>query len=171
MADGARREASGVPDRRDPLTELLTHPDFREGEVWERVRCAEGETVVREGEPGDSVFVVLTGQVRVLTRVSVDEGHAIRPGVAELGPGEVFGEMALFHPGPRSASVVAVTDAELARIPAGALERFLDARPELGYRLLKHVLATLVARLRRSNTRIAALFAWGLKAHGLDRHL
>ncbi len=157
-----------MPDRRDPLTELLRHPDFREGEVWERVRCAEGESVVREGEHHvDAV----AGQVRVLTRVSVDEAHAIRPGVAELGPGEVFGEMALFHPGPRSATVVAVTDAELARIPAAALERFLDAHPELGYRLLKHVLATLVGRLRRSNVRIAALFAWGLKAHGLDRHL
>ena len=67
-----------------------------------------GSTIVKQGEPGDSFYIVRSGSVQVM--LEREGTPAIT--VAELGPREGFGEMALLTDQPRSASVVAVTDVE-----------------------------------------------------------
>ena len=82
-----------------------------------------------------------------------------------------IGELSLFEAGPRLASVVAVQPCELLHFDAVALAGYLDAHPAFGYRLLKELFRILGDRLRQTDRRLGSLFAWGLKAHDIARHL
>jgi CRP/FNR family cyclic AMP-dependent transcriptional regulator len=150
---------------------LLNHPDFREGAVWRRSHYPPNTTVFSEGDTGRDVFIILKGAVRVLGNVDLDDARQIRPGFGDLGEGEVFGELALFDSQPRSAAVVTVTACDLAVVDADELMHFLDSHPEVGYPLFKDLILILVKRLRAANKKIFALFAWGLKARGIDKYL
>jgi CRP-like cAMP-binding protein len=95
----------------------------------------------------------------------------MRPGIWEVKAGDIVGELAAFDDRPRAASVVGVADGEAIAIDGVALRRFLDEHPELGYGVLREILTSLVERLRASNQRLETVFAWGLRARGIDRHL
>jgi serine/threonine-protein kinase len=107
---------------------------LRGGGALPRVWIAEGEAVVREGEAGDCAYILLEGRCRVV-RAGGGETRVRR----ELEPGDVFGETALLAPGPRTATVVAMTDAVLLRVTEEVLLREVSA--------LKPWLATLVRSL------------------------
>ena len=113
------------------------------------VRLGRGQTLFNEGDEGDRLYVILSGKVK-LTRTAVD-GRENLLGV--LGPSEMFGELSLFDPRPRTASAVAVTDAVLAGLGHDDLRPFLSSRPQVGLQLLK----SLAARLRRTNDVMADL--------------
>ena len=82
------------------------------------------EVIVRQGEPGDEFFIIEQGRVQVELD---DVAEADEPvPVAELGPGDYFGELALLTDEPRNASVVALTDCALLSMSRDAFERFLD---------------------------------------------
>ena len=83
---------------------------------------AAGESIVREGDAGSSLFVVARGETVVTLAPSAHE-------VARLGPGDFFGEMSLLTGEPRTASVTAVTDVEVLEITADAFRRFVLANP------------------------------------------
>lgn len=150
---------------------LLDHPDFQEGSHWCRRRVAAGQAVFREGEAGADLFLVLQGGVRVVGEVELEGHHRIQPGFCDLQAGALFGELALFDQGARSATVVAVEDTELAVIDGECLLRFFDSNPEIGYKLLKKLITVMVGRLRSTNKKLVSLFAWGLKAHQIEQHL
>ena len=152
------------------LKALLEHPDFREGNHWRPVRVAAGQAIFREGDDGMDLYLILTGCVRVMGDVELEARH-IQPGFCDLRAGALFGELALFDQGARSATVVAVEDTELAVIDGGELLRFFDANPDIGYNLLKKMLTMTVGRLRATNKKLVSLFAWGLKAHRIEQHL
>jgi len=86
-----------------------------------------GEAIVREGAIGRSLYQVITGRVEVLKEVQ--PGHTIH--VAELGPGEVFGEMTLFQGLPRSATVRALEDSRLLRVDRAGVRELLERDPDL----------------------------------------
>jgi CRP-like cAMP-binding protein len=82
-----------------------------------------GETIVRQGEEGQSMFVILSGSVSVVLGPSRDE-------VARIQPGGYFGEMSLLTGEPRSATVVAVGDAVVVEIDADLFRRMAALHPE-----------------------------------------
>jgi predicted acylesterase/phospholipase RssA len=85
------------------------------------------EWLFREGEPGDRLYVVRAGRLRVVA------DHEERSRVLRLlGPGAVLGELAVLTGAPRSASVQAVRDAELLEIDGGRFQDLLQQSPELG---------------------------------------
>ena len=153
------------------LKGIIEDPSFPAGTAWRRRAFQVNDTIVREREEGRSIFFVEAGRLRVSGRVQLEDSRRIQPGICDLGPGDLFGELCLFGPHIRSASVTAISEAELIEIDGGALSLYLDTRPELGYLFLKELFATLTGRLGRANERIENLFAWGLKAHGIDRYL
>jgi CRP-like cAMP-binding protein len=153
------------------LRKLLQHPDFQEGRNWRRSRCAANDFVFREGDPADTLYLIEAGTVRIIADLELEEGRHIHPGVCDLEPGEVFGELALFDRQARSASVMAISECELIGIDGEQLLAFLDAHPETGYAVLRELLTALVDRLRNTNRKLFSILAWGLKAHGLEQHL
>jgi len=87
---------------------------------------APGETVIRAGDPGSSMFVVHNGRVQV----QVNENGRART-VATLNEGDFFGEMALFTGEPRTANVVAIEETEVLEIGHAAMKQVFDTNPDL----------------------------------------
>ena len=129
------------------------------------------DTIVSEGMDDRRLYLIEKGRARVSGRVALADGRHIQPGLCDLGPGEIFGELSLFDAGSRSASVIALGDVEVLEFDALALEGYLDQHPTQGYVVLKDLLKILTSRLRQTDRRWEQLFAWGLKEHGIDQHL
>lgn len=154
-----------------PLHKLLEHPDFEEGSHWKICKVKPNQVIFREGENGRSIYLILTGSVRLMGSLNLDDERRVQPGFSDLGIGEVFGELPLFDNQPRSASVIAVSECDLVEINSDSLISFLDQHPDVGYEVLKELYHMLVRRLRKANGKIFSLFAWGLKNCGITEHL
>lgn len=124
-------------------------------------RVRQWEEIVREGNPGDAMYLLLDGEVRV--RVMIGGKETI---MATLGPGEFFGEVALFDHGPRSADVLANSDCVLLRIPAASFQRLVEGNPTLAAPFLFAVSRTLISRFRANNKRYRDSVAFARTAQG-----
>jgi CRP/FNR family transcriptional regulator len=113
------------------------------------VRLAKGQTLFSENDAGDRLYVVLEGKIK-LSRTAADGRENL---LSVLGPGEMFGELSLFDPRPRTASAIALTEARLAGLGHDDLRPWLTGRPEVAL----HLLRALAQRLRRTNDVIADL--------------
>lgn len=99
-----------------------------------------GETVVRQGDPGDALYVVAEGTFSIVKSGGAKGESVLR----SLSAGEVFGELALLDGSPRAATVRASTDGAVLRIPRAEFEALLDQSPELA----RGVIRTLIGHLR-----------------------
>ncbi len=106
----------------------------------------DGETVIREGDKGDELFIVLDGKVRVSARR--------RRSSRTSGQGEHFGEMALIRSVPRSATVTAVGGAELIAIRRADFFEILRKEHELAVKMLWQFLGVLADRLDQTNSQL-----------------
>jgi len=110
----------------------------------DEVRVAAGTTIIRQGEPGDSLYVVQTGAVEVLHRDPAGDVERI----AILGPRECFGEIAIFTGALRSASVVALVDTSLLRMSKEACEQLVAQCPPFSLHVCRLLGQRLVERGR-----------------------
>jgi CRP/FNR family transcriptional regulator, cyclic AMP receptor protein len=101
-----------------------------------------GDTIISEGDEGDTAFFIVSGSVEV----SIGEGARART-LGALGEGEVFGEMCLIEPGPRSATITATTDVECLATSYADFIAAIEDNPERAVGFMK----TLVRRLRQMN--------------------
>lgn len=113
------------------------------------VRLSKGGVLFREGDPGDRLYVVAKGKVKLGT-ASTDGRDAL---LAVVGPGEMIGELSLFDPGPRTATATALTDVVAREVGHDALRPWLSGRPEVAEALL----TALARRLRRTNEAMSDL--------------
>jgi CRP/FNR family transcriptional regulator len=136
--------------RRAPLFATLDDDAFRllTDELTE-VDLSRGASVFREGDQGDQLYFIVSGKVK-LGRTSPDGRESL---LAILGPGELFGEMALFDPSPRTATATAVSETRLAGLKNESLNALLRTRPEVSAQLLQ----ALARRLRRTNDSLSDL--------------
>jgi len=127
-----------------PLFEGLSEEDARalRGGVL-LVNLDRGERLFTEGDKGDKLYIILSGKIK-LTKAAPDGRENLQ---SVHGSGEMFGELSLFDPVPRTASATAVTDAELAGLAHDDLRTWLSTRPEVAM----HLLQALAQRLRRIN--------------------
>jgi CRP/FNR family cyclic AMP-dependent transcriptional regulator len=130
--------------RRAPLFEALDEEETRALRTGvTEVELARGERLFDEGDVGDRLYVVLDGKIK-LTRTSADGRENL---ISLVGPGEMFGELSLFDPRPRTMSASAVTDVRLAALAHEDLRSWLSGHPDVAL----HLLAALARRLRRTN--------------------
>lgn len=99
-----------------------------------------GEMLMRQGDLTDTLFIVVSGRLRVTT--TTRDGQEVL--LAELGAGETVGEMALLSGDPRSATVCAIRDSQLAKLSKASADRLLEQHPQAMLRLLTR---RLVARV------------------------
>ncbi len=152
------------------MTELLFSENFIEGRDWERKNYNLNTIILKEGQHSGKVFIILQGRVRITASVAL-EGRSIRPGFKELGPLDIFGELALFDATPHGATVIAVSEVEVAEVDAQRLVKFLQCHPEIGCRFYRYLVEVLVARIQGTNQKMLSLLAWGLKSHGYTNYL
>jgi CRP/FNR family transcriptional regulator, cyclic AMP receptor protein len=104
-----------------------------------------GDTIIAEGDDGDTAFFIVSGSVEVIV------GHGAKArAVGMLQTGEVFGEMCLIEPGPRSATVRAATDTECLAASYAEFVAAIEENPARAVGFMK----TLVRRLRLMNDMI-----------------
>jgi CRP/FNR family transcriptional regulator len=108
-----------------------------------------GDVIFNEGDQGDKLYAVIEGKIK-LARTAPDGRENLQ---AVLGPGEMFGELSLFDPKPRTAGAAAVTDSVLASLAHDALRPWITDRPDVAVELLR----ALAQRLRRTNDVLADL--------------
>jgi CRP/FNR family transcriptional regulator, cyclic AMP receptor protein len=108
----------------------------------------DGETIVRQGETGDSMYVILDGQVEVISEV---ENHEIR--IAESGEGDFFGEMAILERDVRGATVRALGRARVLTVDKKVLLRRIHTDPSLAFRMLE----TMAHRIRDLDAEVSQL--------------
>ncbi len=116
------------------------------------VEKRQNELAVREGEPGSSMFLILEGKAKVISRD--EKGQEVE--LAILKPGEIFGEIALIEPGPRSADVRAITDLKYLEIDWDALQRIQKIYPRIASRLFLNLSRILGQRLVSTNKKLLA---------------
>ena len=104
--------------------------------------------VVKQGDAGDGMYLILQGELRA--RVMVGDKETI---LATFGPGDFFGDMSLFDQGPRSADVIANVDSTVLKISDVAFDRLTREAPALATPFLQATARTLAARIRADNKR------------------
>ena len=107
------------------------------------VKISKGGILFKEGDEGEHVYVIVDGKLKLGT----SSGDGRENLLSILGPGEMFGELSLFDPGPRTSTATAVTDAKLLSL---SHEKLI---PEVSL----HLLARLAQRLRRTNEAVGDL--------------
>jgi CRP/FNR family cyclic AMP-dependent transcriptional regulator len=110
-----------------------------------------GESIVAEGEPGRSMYIVHSGKL-VVSKIG-ESGRVIR--MSHLGPGDFFGEMTLIEPQNRSATVVAETPTVLYELTARNLYAYYKADIHAYVIVMQNINRELCRRLRRADNRIA----------------
>lgn len=128
------------------------------GECEER-RYAAGEVVFREGEPGEELFLVREGQVRVTKRLS---GGVERP-LLLLGPGGAFGEMVAVGEPRRTASALAVTPTTVWALGQTGFQRLCEGEPRLGVKVLGRFALLLAERLRLTTELLRDTVRWSTR--------
>jgi CRP/FNR family transcriptional regulator, cyclic AMP receptor protein len=118
---------------------------------------AMGTKIFQHGDPGDKLYVLLDGKVRI----SRDVPGAGEEALAVLGPGAVFGEMALLDEAPRSADARVHERCRLLALPKDAFEDLLFLHKDLAYEVLWSVIRMLTGRLRETNDKLTFLTVTG----------
>ena len=115
-------------------------------------RVPQWSAVVKQGEQGDAMYLVLAGELRARTMAGDRETI-----LATFTAGDFFGDMSLFDHGPRSADVVANVDSTVLRISVAAFDRLTREAPALATPFLRATARTLSARIRADNKRLNQL--------------
>jgi serine/threonine-protein kinase len=139
MAEDPARRYQSVAELRSDLNRFM-----RGGEGFPQKRVAAGEHIVREGEPGDAAYVLVSGRALIYKTIQ-GERRILR----EVGAGDVFGELAILASSPRTASVEALEDCLLTVLSRDVFEREVDAMKPW----MSAFARTLVARFRELEER------------------
>jgi len=142
-----------APSAVELLRSVALFADLEEGELERFSHVAvprtfpAGTRVFHEGDNSDACYIVREGSFRVTREHS--DGRAIT--LATLGPGEIFGELAMLDGDKRSASAESITDGTLLALPANDVRNLLARNPEIALKLV----GGLVRRLRQANMRLS----------------
>lgn len=113
------------------------------------IELTRGQVLFEEGDEGDTLYVIERGKMK-LGRRSADGRENL---LQVLGPSEMFGELSLFDPGPRTATLTAVGSVRLQEVDHPRIVQWLQAYPSVA----QHLLEALARRLRRTNDALADL--------------
>ena len=115
----------------------------------DQVRISKGSILFSEGDVGEHLYVILEGKLKLGT----SSGDGRENLLSILGPGEMFGELSLFDPGPRTSTATAVTDCRLLSLGHQQAIPWITAHPQVSLELL----ARMAQRLRRTNEAVGDL--------------
>lgn len=92
-----------------------------------------GHTVFAEGEPGDRLYIIISGKVKIGRRAPDGRENLL----TIMGPSDMFGELSIFDPGPRTSSATTITEVRAVSMDRDALRSWIADRPEISEQLLR----------------------------------
>ncbi|MFW5737747.1 MAG: diguanylate cyclase [Spirochaetota bacterium] len=123
----------------------------------EETECGADDAVFNQGEEGKDLYIVSDGRVAI--RVATQDGSPID--VAELGPGDFFGEMAIFEDAPRSATCDMVDGGRLYRLRKTDFFALMDQHPGTAIKIMYRMVAITTNRLNATSSFLSDLVQWG----------
>ena len=120
-------------------------------EIAELRSYGPGDKIIRHRDTDSDLMVMLTGRAQIVSHIGDP--------LAEIGEGQVFGEIALIDHRPRSANVVAISDADVIVILGVPLQALIEAHPALGCKLMTNLSRVMCERLRKVNSQLGTLLA------------
>jgi CRP/FNR family transcriptional regulator, cyclic AMP receptor protein len=123
-----------------------------------------GQVLFHEGDSGEEMFLVRRGSIVISKPVT----GRVEQVLARIGPGDFFGEMALFDHSPRSATVQSESEATLLVLDRAGLRRLTEESPRAAAAFFNALVQVFIERLRASGDLVAEVTRWGLEATGLD---
>lgn len=149
------------------LFSTLGDRELRDLAEWATVvEAAEGDGLFRQGEPGEHLYVIVSGTVRLS---ATPDGGFEQP-IALRGPASSFGEMALLDGAPRSATAVAARPTKLLRLGIEELERLFERHPASREKFLRQGVSLVSSQLRSANERYWNLAGRSLRARAGAAH-
>ncbi len=145
----------------DFLAEYKTFQNFTEQDLQVLSdECTESafkkdETVFQEESPGDKMFIIRQGSVKVFKNIKNNETT-----LAIVNPGEFFGEMALLDGGARSAAAKAIEDVKALTITTANFDNMRENNPQVALRIMDVLVRTLSTRLRQANKNLEVISFW-----------
>lgn len=127
-------------------------------EICHEQTFAVGDHIFKEGEPGNRLFLVLEGRVRISRNIPGSGEEAL----SVLQPGACFGEMSVFDRSVRSTDAIADVSCRLATITRPEFEMLLEFNRDLGYKVLWSTVRLLSSRLRATNESLRAFLAMSM---------
>ena len=117
-----------------------------------------GQKIFKEGDPGNRLYIVSEGEVRISRNVPGSGEEAL----TVLKAGACFGEMAVFDPSERSTDAIANVDCKLVTITRADFEMLMDFNRDLAYKILWSVVRLLCERLRITNDNLRSFLAMSM---------
>lgn len=130
----------------DELDALSHHVLYR--------RVPPGMVLCKEGSVGDSLFYVIEGRIEI-KKETMDGRQTV---LAQFNKGSTVGEMSLVEESPRSATAIALDEAEILILSRDNFERILKESPQVGVKILRNIAKSLSTRLRHTSGRFADVF-------------
>ena len=124
-------------------------------QLLEPKTLARGETLFRQGDASETIYLIVSGEMEILLHVPNHEDHHL----VTLGPGTIFGEVAPLADESRTATAAALTEVSLASLAWSALEHGLENGDRWAVKFLFHTSQILARRLRAVNTEFATTLA------------
>ncbi|WP_374509579.1 patatin-like phospholipase family protein [Niveibacterium sp.] len=112
----------------------------------EWVEVAGGETLIKQGDPGDAMYLSVSGRLRAYVRGDDGASRMVR----EMGRGQIIGEMSLYTDAPRSATVVAIRDSVLVRLDKSQFHTLLARSPQVSMALTRQIIRRLQTEHQRN---------------------
>lgn len=153
------------------LCKLLDDKNFKIQVKHTFKNITANEKILAEGIVHEYLYVIQKGKVRILVRGETRDNPYIHPSIADLGPGDIFGEFTLYNDLPSSADIIAVTNSELIAIEKKSFRAFLESNTDIGYKVISEIFKLYVQRLLHSNKTIINLLYWGIEARNIDKYL
>ena len=145
--------------------------DLEEQESQQFLKCFETgaatakEQIFREGEHGDTLYIVHKGLVSLSKNITAD----IDKKLFSARPGTIFGEFSFMDRGDRSATATAEEDSSLLILKRDVFDEFAVNNPKAGAKLFQNLLGIVVERLRRTNEAYRDAVRWGLEITGTQK--
>jgi diguanylate cyclase (GGDEF)-like protein len=150
--------ASGVVLGRTAIFDDLDSDDREAVAARMRTRrCPRGDVLFSEGDPGDEMFVILSGVVSITVKPK-DAGEVT---LSQITAGNFFGEMSIIEQAPRSATCRAVEDCELLGLRAEDFLDLLDSRPRAAMAVLRSMVRITADRLGNTGSLLSQMVQWG----------
>lgn len=146
---------------------LLADDAFKQQVKYSYKTVNTSQVIMSSSEVHKYFYFICEGKVRV-SLIGESDHLKLHPGIIELGPGEMFGELSLFNESSGIADIKALIETELIEVEVKTFEAFLENNPKIAYVVMREILNIMIGRLRHSNQALVKLLVWGIKNHKID---
>ena len=143
--------------KKHSLFKNLTNEEYEKViQIFETKHIPKDTIIIKEGDNGDSAFLLLKGKVAVIKETIYGEDYIVTE--IEAGGGEFFGEINLIDKGKRTSTIKTITDCEILEVKSDTLKNFMDNNPTIGYKIMWHMARSCAKHLRKADNDVIALF-------------